>query len=190
MIAYLKGKIIKKNSKGIIIDTGNVGYFVSIFRNLLADMKEKTETEIFVYTNVKEDAIDLYGFKTEDELDFFTQLISVSGIGPRTAVEALNIQIDRLKSAILNEDSAFITQIPGIGSKTAKRLILELKDKVEISDITNLSRPHGKIEVNKEVIDALAKLGYQKSEILETLKDLPKEIALPEEIIKYFLKHA
>lgn len=186
MIAHLKGKILKKTDKGIILDTGNVGYYVNLSASKLAEIHETNDCQFFIYSNVREDAFDLYGFTNYEELGFFKNLISINGIGPKVAMEILNSPSDKIKSAIVNEDAAFICKIPGIGQKTAKRIILELKGKIEVE---SLPEEYQSAEINNDVMDALLKLGYQRQHISRTLNGLPEELIEAEEIITYFLKN-
>jgi len=182
MIAHLKGKVLKKTDKGIILSPGNIGYFVHITKDLLSETKN--EIELFIHTHIKEDAQDLYGFVNYEDLEFFVQLISVKGIGPKVAMEIMNIPTEKLKPAITSEDEIFICRVPGIGKKTAKRLILELKDKIETDRI------HTPVASHSEAIDALLKLGYQRKDITKNLREIPENITETEEIITYFLKNA
>lgn len=187
MIAYLKAKIIKKTDKGIILETNNIGYFVHLTNSALEETKEKQEIELFIHSNIKEDAFDLYGFAKYEDLEFFRLLLSINGIGPKVALEMLNVPLEKIKSAIANNDDAFICEIPGIGKKTAKRVILELKEKIDLApdrDYKSLSK-----ETQKEAVDALIKLGYQRKEIIKLVQDTPEEITGTEEIITYFLKN-
>lgn len=186
MIAYLKGKILTRTPKGIIIDTGNIGYFVHLSKPALENCLE--HGEFFIHTHVKEDSLDLYGFLTQNDLGFFEQLITINGIGPKVALEILSQNSEKVKNAILNEDEAFIRKIPGIGPKTAKRLILELKDKVVPENPENYTKID--IEAHHDVVEALTRLGYQKHDISRRIKDLPQEIVEIEEIITYFLKNS
>lgn len=186
MIAYLKGKIIAKTPKGIILDTGNIGYLVHLSKPALENAVE--HGEFFIHTHVKEDSLDLYGFLTQQDLSFFEQLITINGIGPKVALEILSHNTEKVKNAILNEDEAFIRKIPGLGPKTAKRLILELKDKVVPEHLENYSKVDTK--AHNDVIEALTRLGYQKHDISRRIKDLPQEIIEIEEIITYFLKNS
>ncbi len=182
MIAHLKGKVLKKTDKGIILAPDNIGYFVHITKDLLATTEK--EVEFFIHTNIKEDAQDLYGFVNYEDLEFFVLLLSVKGIGPKVALEIMNIPTEKLKPAITSEDEIFICKVPGIGKKTAKRLILELKDKIETDQI------HTPFASHSEAIDALLKLGYQRKDITKNLNEIPDEITKTEEIITYFLKNA
>ncbi len=188
MIAYLRGKTLKINENSIIIDTGNIGYLVKTNKNLISDIKTDEEIKVFIYSHIREDVFDLYGFTSYQELTFFKQLISVNGVGPKAGLEILNTNIDQIKTAIIEENVAFITKTPGIGKKTAERLILELKNKIEI---TNLSRTNQPINTNikDDIIDALVNLGFSKHQITKTLSDIPESIKKEEEIISFFLKN-
>ncbi len=188
MIAHLKGKVIKKTDKGIILDTNDIGYFIHLAKNLLADIDEDQIAELFIHSHIKEDAFDLYGFPTYEELDFFTKAINVSGVGPKVALEMLNISQNKLLAAIANEDEAFICRIPGIGKKTAKRIILDLKDKIE--SIEDREYKSITTQAHTEALDALIKLGYQRREVIKIIRDLPDTIAETEAIITYFLKNS
>ena len=110
MISYLNGKIIKINSKGIIVDIGNIGYFVHTTKNLLSTLKEKEDIELMIHSHIREDLIDLYGIPTYEELEFFKALLSVSGIGPKVALEMLNQPMGQIKKAIIEEDISFISR--------------------------------------------------------------------------------
>lgn len=188
MIAYLSGKIIKKTDKGIILDTGNIGYLVGLSKTMNANVNEDENISLFIHSHIREDAFDLYGFNTFEELGFFKQLISINGIGPKVAMEILSADTDKVKLAIINEDDKFLCKIPGIGAKTAKRIVLELKGKV---DLEQLDRPYQKIDekIDDEAYDALAKLGYQPQQIRKILNSLPSDIKDTEQIITYFLKN-
>lgn len=186
MIAHLKGIVLKKESRGIIVSTGNIGYFVYLTPTALAEIEEEKEAEFFTHHHVKEDHSDLFGFTKYEDLQFFQQLISVSGIGPKLALDILTFPQESVKSAILNEDDAFICKIPGIGKKTAKRMIIDLKDKITVAEI----REYKGIDTHPDATDALIKLGYQRKEIIKTLENLPKELIEAEQIITYFLKNA
>jgi Holliday junction DNA helicase RuvA len=190
MIAHIKGTVLKKTDKGIIVDTGNIGYFVFLTNTELSGISESQEVKFFIHSNIREDSFDLYGFSEHKNLEFFKQLISVSRIGPKVALEIMETPTDKIKSAIINEDEDLICRIPGIGKKTAKRLILELKDKIEMENLDE--RPYRKIDegFHNDAITALLKLGYQKNEIINTLKSLPAEIKEAEEVITYFIRNA
>lgn len=187
MIAHLKGTALKKSDKTVIVSTGNVGYLVHLTASLLSSVEEGSSVEFFIHTQVREDAFDLYGFIKYEELTLFQRFIAVNGVGPRVALEILNVPSDKIVSAIANEDADFICKIPGIGQKTAKRLILELKGKLETN---NISVDYKTPDTNPDAIEALLKLGYQRGHISGILKNMPKDITDAEHIITYFLKNA
>lgn len=192
MIAYLKGKVLNKTEKEIILNTGNIGYNVRLSKPTLEKLKEKDELELFIHSHIREDAFDLYGFIKHEELDFFKLLITINGIGPKIALEILTLPIEKTKLAITEDDSNYISRIPGIGSKKAKRIILELKGKIEITDLPS-HRDQKSLDnenIDDEAIEALIKLGYQRHDIRNRLKKLPQSIKTSEEIITYFLKNA
>ena len=188
MIAYLIGTIQKKLPKNIIINTGKVGYLVNVSAPLLEKLNEKDEIELYIHTKVREDDISLYGFENFSELEFFKTLLNVNGIGPKLGLEIISHHPDRAKAAIISGDIPFLSKIPGIGKKTAERIIVELKNKLELQDITRL---HNEIEkdIHQDVINALESLGYQKFEIIRILKKLPDKMAKTEDIITYFLQN-
>jgi holliday junction DNA helicase RuvA len=190
MIAYLSGKIIKKLEKGIILDTGNVGYLVHLPAPHLEKAREKSDAEYFIFTKVREDDISLYGFETVGELDFFKTILNVNGIGPKLGLEILSQNPEKVKAALKGSDLNFLTKIPGIGKKTAERMVVELKGKIDWNDI-DLTRAHGSIDLpfGEEAVQALTGLGYQKAEINNVLKNMPEGISKAEEIITFFLKN-
>jgi Holliday junction DNA helicase RuvA len=190
MIAYLKGTILKKLPKAIVLEAGSVGYLVHASTPTLEKVQEKKEIELFVHTKVREDDISLYGFESYSELEFFKTLMDVNGIGPKLSLEILSQNPEKVKSAIITGDIAYLTKIPGIGRKTAERMIVELKNKISAADI-DITRLHGTIEkdVGDDAINALIGLGYQKFEISRILKDMPEKTKKIEEIITYFLRN-
>lgn len=199
MIAYLKGTILKKEEKSIILLTSSsdnssagVGYLVKVSASLLQETKENDEISLFIHTHVREDALDLFGFKTYEEFTFFKKLISISGIGPKTGQDIVSLPLNKLKSAIINGDTAFITTVPKVGKKIAERIILELKNKLDFADfdIEDLTRQHSNLRIPEEVITALEKLGYNRKEITKVTNTIPETITSSEEIIKFFLKNA
>jgi len=174
----------------VILNTGNVGYLVSLSENIIASLNEQDEVEFFAYTHVREDALEIFGFTSFDELEFFKQLISISGVGPKTAQDILSIPIGKVKNAIINEDAKLLSSVPRVGKKIADRIVLELKNKVAILDSDRIHKELIGNNINEDIITALEKLGYNKKQIEKVLINLPKEIKSSEEIIKFFLKNA
>ena len=190
MIAYLKGHILKKLEKTIIINTGNIGYLVNTTQQIILNSTD--EIELFIYSHIKEDQYSLYGFIEYEDLEFFQKLISINGIGPKAGLEILNSGRDKMKQAIIKSDEKTICSIKGIGAKTAKRLILELKDKITfIGTHTQEFQPTTLISntIKEETIDALTTLGYKQKNIEKTLNRFKKEFTSSEEAIHYFLKN-
>lgn len=190
MIAHLSGTIRKKLPKALIIDTGTVGYLVHIATPLCEKITEKSDIELFIHTKVREDDISLYGFETFAELEFFKTLLNVNGIGPKLALEIMAQNPEKVKSAIMSGDILYLTNIPGIGKKTAERIIVELKNKIDWADI-DISRTHTSVKKNtsEDAINALTTLGYQKFEIHKVLKNMSEEMKSVEEIVTYFLRN-
>lgn len=188
MIAYLAGKIlsIDLKEKAIVIVIPGIGYKVSINTDTLSKIQIGQPIELFIHTAVRENDIALYGFAKKEELSFFEQLTSVSGIGPKTALEILNTPLHITQNAIINEDADTLTKIKGIGRKTAERVIVELKTKIVPKELSGLRTPSG--IAHEEVMIALEDLGYDRLQIMKNLSQLPPEIHGTEAIIKYFLK--
>jgi Holliday junction DNA helicase RuvA len=171
MIAYLKGKILAKTSKSTILLVGEVGYEIFLSPKALKKVSEDQQLEFFIHNHVKEDAFDLYGFKTLEELDFFRKLISVSGVGPKTALNVLAIaEVEELKRAISSENASFLQQVSGIGKKTAERLVVDLKEKF-IIDLTADATISGS---DRQVVEALISLGYKEKEAYDIIKGTAK----------------
>lgn len=187
MISYLKGKVIFKLKDRIIIEVNNIGYAVFLNDAFLQAVKEGSLQEVFTYQHVKEDILALYGFKTLSELEFFNLLLSVSGIGPKSALSILAIaSLDDIKESIVREDPHLLVQVSGVGKKTAERLILELKDKVyKMGGNYDLSEPN----LVLDEIEALIALGYSNSEAREALKKLDSSISDSSERIRQALKN-
>ena len=172
MIAYIKGKIINKTNRSIVVLTGGIGYEVFLPLKQLETIKINDEKELFIYSHIKEDMFDLYGFSKEEEMDFFKKVISVSGVGPKSALNILGLtSVEDLKRAIASEDPSLLQKVSGIGKKTAERLVVELKEKF----ITDLSDAAASTDEGKQVVEALVSLGYKQLEAQEIIKHLPKE---------------
>lgn len=196
MIALLTGKIAGKSPDWVILDVNGVGYRVQIpFSTFFALPEDGATLTLNIHTNVKEDAIHLYGFLTPLEKQFFQLLVTVSGVGPKLAKDILsNIQPDQLASALCRGDIVRLSAIPGIGKKTAERLILELKDKVVklglVSESgSNAAAFHQDSSVRDDVSSALINLGYREAVVIKTLAELETEPDLPmETVLKLALK--
>ncbi len=176
MIGSIKGKIILKTEKFVIVETSGLGYKVSVSPDTLSKAK-KTGEEImlWIHTHVREDILDLYGFKEREELEFFEMLIGVSGIGPKGALSILGIaSIDTLKRAIGTGDTSYLTKISGIGKKTAEKIVIELRDK--ISNKMKGENAGPSLQGELDTLEALKSLGYSQNEAREALKKVPSEL--------------
>lgn len=188
MIAYLQGKIIVKNNHYLILEVGGVGYQIFAGENFLASLKIGQEKEIYLHHRVREDVSDLYGFNTVEELDLFELLISVSGVGPKSAIAVISLATpDDIKEAIIRGDASLLTKVSGIGKKTAERLVLELKNKVaHISGGINLSGGMG--TGTGDELDALMSLGYSLIKAREALNSVEPAITSSAGRVKAALK--
>lgn len=164
MFNYLLGKLVKKNPTSIILDVNGIGYQLNISLNTFEKLPEiENELRIFTVLIPREDSIQLYGFFDEDEKQMFEQLLSISGIGPKVAQSILSgISPDELRNYIIQGNSTALTNIPGVGKKTAERMIVELKDK-----LTKISTPEKIIskdaeDIRMQAFQALITLGYQR----------------------------
>ena len=163
MIASLKGTVERKKPEGLVIDVSGVGYQVSIPLCNLADIPERGENVfLHVYTHVREDTLQLYGFITEEDRNVFIKLISINGIGPKLGLTILSgMPVDRFVETISNEDVALLSTIPGLGKKTASKIILELKGKLPSLDVEVGKSPKDRLHTD-DAISALVNLGYKK----------------------------
>ena len=194
MIGFLRGKVAVLKTDYCLLDVNGVGYQIFIPNNTRSKLRLKEEALLHTYMNVYQDGITLYGFYTEEEHELFLLLISIAGIAPKVALGILSsITVDGLCKAIQNKQTAVLTKLPGIGKKSAERLILELKDKVAFAagDEDELLPLDMAAEVGDDMIGeaaaALAALGYSQSEIAPVLKKAAKGESI-EEIIKIALK--
>lgn len=167
MIAHLRGEPVLTGDRWVVIDVGGIGYQVQVTQPVLHQLAQTKEpVKLFTHMAVREDAITLYGFMHQRELEMFRILIGVSGIGPQTAMNLLSqIEIEDFAIAILNEDEKTLTRISGIGTKSAKRLILELRDKMKKIGETMLPRETGRSgPAVHDAVSALISLGFTEKE--------------------------
>ncbi|MCH8325648.1 MAG: Holliday junction branch migration protein RuvA [Bacteroidetes bacterium] len=187
MIGYLTGKIISLKPTHLILDVNGVGYSVHISLTTFEEITSKEIVSLFIYTNVKEDSIKLYGFFTEPEKQMFDLLISVSGVGPKIALSILSgIRVDDLRFALQSGDISRIVSVPGIGKKTAERLTLELRNKV--ADIVELEGSTPASSIRTEAVSALSTLGYNFKQAEESVRKILTE--KPDIDIEELLKEA
>jgi Holliday junction DNA helicase RuvA len=166
VIARLAGTLVAKQVQRLVIDVGGVGYDVTVPLSTVYTLGEPgARVTLRVHTHVREDAIQLFGFGTELEQSLFERLVGVSGIGPRVAISVLSgIEPPELVRAISQSDVARLTRIPGVGRKTAERLVVELRDRLpELAGVETTAEAEPRDEVRNDVLSALANLGYQRA---------------------------
>lgn len=184
MINYLKGYPLIFKDK-LIINIGGVGYGVFVCNNLLSQVKSNQEIELFIYTHVREDKLELFGVPSLQYLQIFEMILSVSGIGPKTALLIVNHHPSQIVTAIQNADIKFFTSIPRIGKKLAQKIIIELKGKlgsVKELDLTPLSKEA------QDIQDALIGLGFEESAIREVLEKIDWQNLPTKDVLKQAIK--
>ncbi len=187
MISHLTGKIIHADTRFFIIDVNGVGYKIFTTAGVLE--KQLPETVSFwTYLAVREDALDLYGFPTKDEMDFFELLLTVNGIGPKTALGILNVANPAtIRKAVATEDPSYLTKVSGIGKKNAEKIVLELKSKLTGWEAAEGEEAHTAYE--SDALEALKSLGYSERDARDALKKVPKEITNTSECVRLALKN-
>lgn len=200
MYAYIRGILAEVEEDVIVVEAGGVGYNIYITGQMFDILPQRgSEVKIHTYLSVREDAMQLFGFSTRDDLKFFKLLIGVNGIGPKGALGILSaMSADDLRFAVLADDAKAISRAPGIGAKTAQRLILELKDKVSLEDafeqkLANTAdgvRQNNTNAAQSEAVQALTALGYGASEALRAVNAVENAGEMEvEDILKAALKN-
>ena len=181
MIAFVRGTAVDMTENSVIVEAGGIGYEIYMTGTDLSQIHMGEEVKIHTYFNVREDAMQLYGFRSKDDLQMFKLLLGVNGVGPKAAVGVLaGITADELRFAILSDDVKTLSKAPGIGKKTAQKLILELKDKMKLEDAFELKLAHeqekavaglGEIaDGRQEAVEALVALGYSSTDALRAVR--------------------
>jgi len=201
MFNYIKGKLAGITGNSIIVENGGIGYEIFVPAAGTGNMWQAgQEVKVYTYLHVREDLVQLFGFMDKDGLDMFKMLITVSGIGPKGALGLLGAMgADSLRFAVLADDAKAIAKAPGIGIKTAGRLILELKDKLKIKEVTEAALTHGEekaasrdsnMQMVSDAAEALAALGYSPAEALKAARAVDSSTyTTVEELLKLSLKN-
>lgn len=187
MIASLKGKISRLGNNFVEIECGGLGYLVYVGIGYLKKHKEEEEVKIFTYMAVSENDISLYGFEAREEVDLFKMLITVSGVGPKTAVQVMSVGGEEIVKAIGEADVEFFQKIKGIGRKTAQRIIVDLKSRIGGLGELNLKDELPLLE--DDLFLSLKQLGFERKEIEEVTKKMPKELMELEEKLSWCLQN-
>ena len=198
MYAYIKGELTEKRENEIVVENHGVGYLIQVPMTVTQALPVlHTEVKIYTYTYVREDALGLFGFLSQEDLNMFRLLITVSGIGPKGALSVLSVMTsDEVRFAVLSEDVKKIEKVPGIGKKTAQRLIVDLKDRMDMDDLLkpetdsdNQVSAQGDHQLLNDAMMALTSLGYSASDSLKVLREIPTdETTDVETILKEALK--
>ena len=202
MIGYIKGQLTEVMEGTIIVENNGIGYEILVPLSVVDRMPSKgSEVKVYTYMHVREDAMQLFGFATRDDLDVFKLLITVSGIGPKGALGILGLMsADDIRFAVMAEDAKTISKAPGIGTKTARKLIIELKDKLKLKDVIEdaLDRGEKAAEVQEgtdkkiisDAVEALTALGYNASEAMRAVRMVGMtEDMTVEKLLKLSLKN-
>lgn len=200
MISYIRGELAAVEAQKAVVDVGGVGYGIYMSQQALSLLPQPgNEVKLHTYLNVKEDAMQLFGFLTRDDLEIFKLVIGVSGIGPKGGLNILScMSPDELRFAIMSGDAKAISAAPGIGKKTAEKLILELRDKVDIETVLDHAAheageetfvPEAESGMQAEAVQALVALGYGSAESLRAVRKTSLDCATVEDILKEALQY-
>ncbi len=187
MITHIHGKVIWNNDRYLVVETGGLGYkiFGTTELCLSSSKNSNKEIELWLHEVIREDANDLYGFREKADLDFFELLISISGIGPKSALGIMNVSpVSVIQRAVAEGDTSHLTKVSGIGKKLAEKIVLELKDKIINVNYENT----GSLKSEIEVLEALKAIGYDHNDAREALKQIPANITETKERIRHALK--
>ena len=210
MISYIRGDVLFRNESSVVIDVNGIGYEVFVPYPVLCAMEraQGSQVELYTYLQVKEDGVALFGFADRQDLATFKYLITVNGIGPKGALGIMSYMSTKdLMLAVLAEDAKAIAKAPGIGAKTASKLIIELKDKFKLEDTFDggipaadlgnaqakagaAAEPDDLAEIKNEAVQALTALGYSSGEALKAVRSVPAEDGMTvEKLLKAALKY-
>lgn len=182
MIAHLRGTVHRLDPTEVIVDVQGVGYKVTVPVDVFEGLEEATNCMLWISTYVREDRMDLYGFRDRAGRTLFEEFLGIAGVGPKMALELCAVPRAMLMKAVLDEDHALLTNIKGVGKKTAEKLLLELKSLHEKNPNIFGAIPGGTVraDFDHDAVAALANLGYDTSSIMKVLKELPKDVATTE----------
>ncbi len=184
MIRHLSGTVITHDLGSIVLDVNGVGYLVHISNETAKVLSGKATVSVWTYLSVRENALDLFGFANTEELSLFEMLLSVSGIGPKSALAVLSLASpDLLRRAIAQNDLAYLTKVSGIGKKTAEKILVELKDKIGYTGVLG-----DEFKGDGDVLEVLTSLGYSQHEAREAIKKISAELSGTSERVKEALQ--
>lgn len=178
MISYLSGTILNKDDNFLIVEVNSIGYKVVVNEDLFARLSEGQEAQLYVYQYVRENALDLYGFETFEKLNLFELLLSISGIGPKSALNAVYVApVGEFKEAIARGDPSLLTKVSGVGKKTAERAVLDLSEKIGEIPFPSSGEQQGQGggARSSDEIEALTGLGYSRQQAMDALRQVNPE---------------
>lgn len=193
MYAFISGTVEETDQNSVVIDAGGVGYLIQCPTSVINAVTPGEKRKIYTYQHVREDAIVLYGFLTKEDRTMFLRLISVSGIGPKIGLQILSsVSARDLALILVSGDASALTKVPGVGKKTAERLILELREKVDNDEFATAMKMPAAVSANKNMISdaiyALAALGYSSQEAAKAVEAVAPDCKDTESIIRAVLK--
>src|SRR3989344_1569771 len=183
MIGRIEGTVSAKKTGFVILSAGGIGYKIAATREALADLKAGEKAALWTHLAVREDSLDLYGFRTEEELYLFELLLTVSGVGPKSALAILDLApVETLRSAIAQGNAQYLTKVSGVGRKTAEKIILELREKV------GAGAAGASLQGDEDALEAMRSLGYSLHEARDALRKVPREVTEGSERLRAALK--
>lgn len=183
MIGRIEGVVSVKRAPFVMLSAGGVGYKIAATREALSALKVGENAALWTHLAVREDSLDLYGFRTEDELHLFELLVTVSGVGPKSALAILDLApVETLRSAIAGGNAQYLTKVSGVGRKTAEKIVLELREKVG-AGIAGTA-----LQGDEDALDAMRSLGYTLHEARDALRKVPHEVTEGSERLRAALK--
>lgn len=194
MFSYIQGRVEEINPEGIVLDHDGIGYEIGLPQSSLSQLRRQMQLCVYTYLQVRDDGFSLFGFLKREDLDLFKLLIGVGGIGPKGALSILGVlSVDQLRFAIAAGDDKTIAQAPGIGKKTAQRVILDLRDKIDFTQtleaqLDSRASDSSSDDIRGEAILALNALGYSSAEALQAIRDLDISSMSVEDLIRAGLK--
>ena len=194
MFSYIQGRVEEINPEGIVLDHDGIGYEIGLPQSSLSQLRRQMQLRVYTYLQVRDDGFSLFGFLKREDLDLFKLLIGVGGIDPKGALSILGVlSVDQLRFAIAAGDDKTIAQAPGIGKKTAQRVILDLRDKIDFTQtleaqLDSKASDSSSDDIRGEAILALNALGYSSAEALQAIRDLDISSMSVEDLIRAGLK--
>ncbi len=184
MLNFIRGKILTKTLRFLIVENQGLGYRVHFKEADFESFSVDSEVELYLYHYIKEDASDLYGFRSFDELEMFELLLSISGVGPKAGLAVLGLaSVTQVREAIASEDSTLLTRVSGIGKKTAERIILELKNKVgTLEGAATQPGDSALLSSDADAAEALIALGYQRAQVRDALSQVDRSLEVQEKV--------